>query len=157
MASSFLTPTPFLYIFIATFVFGLFALYFLANAYSAVCKRKESYLEVFFEIGNNVIKNSLEKCEKFSKKIQSDNLSETGSNYDETELTHEANAHLIAAPTIKSKSSVNIKILFFAISSMLASANPNLLKELIFVIILQVDEYSIAYFIHSNIMRLISD
>ena len=48
----------------------------MSNAYDGVAKRKESYLEVFFEIGNSVIKASLEKCENFTKKIQSESVSD---------------------------------------------------------------------------------
>ena len=38
-------------------------------------RRKADYLAVFFDIGNSTIKNSLEKCEIFNTKIQSDNIS----------------------------------------------------------------------------------
>ena len=48
----------------------------MSNAYDGVAKRKESYLEGFFEIGNSVIKASLEKCENFTKKIQSESVSD---------------------------------------------------------------------------------
>ena len=48
--------------------------YFLISfAYDLIAQRKESYLEVFFEIGTPVIKSSLEKCEKFIKKINEEN------------------------------------------------------------------------------------
>ncbi len=83
--------TNFLYIFIGATIFSFFAYFVISMAYVAVEKRKESYLEVFFEIGGNVIKNSLEKCENFSKKIQSDNLSDATSNFDKTELIEENN------------------------------------------------------------------
>ena len=58
--------------------------------YEEVAKRKESYLEVFFEIGNNVVRSSLEKCEIFTKKIQSDLLtSDTLSTDDECDYIGE--------------------------------------------------------------------
>ena len=48
--------------------------YFLISfAYDLIAQRKESYLEVFFEIGTPVIRSSLEKCEKFIKKINEEN------------------------------------------------------------------------------------
>ena len=50
--------------------------YFMSHAYDGVAKRKESYLQVFFEIGNSVIKASLEKCENFTKKIQAESVSD---------------------------------------------------------------------------------
>jgi hypothetical protein len=79
----------FLYIFIGATVFGIIAYFMVSISYVYVEKRKESYLEVFFEIGGNVIKNSLEKCENFSKKIQTDSLSDATSNLDENELHQE--------------------------------------------------------------------
>jgi hypothetical protein len=79
----------FLYIFIGATVFGIIAYFMVSISYVLVEKRKESYLEVFFEIGGNVIKNSLEKCENFSKKIQTDSLSDVNSNLDENELHQE--------------------------------------------------------------------
>lgn len=36
---------------------------------NSVRKRKESYLSVFFQIGENVIRRSLRKCEEFAKKV----------------------------------------------------------------------------------------
>ena len=53
---------------------------------NAVSRKKESYLEIFFEIGENVIKNSLERCEAFTKKIQMDIVNDDLSKYDESEL-----------------------------------------------------------------------
>lgn len=58
----------------------------ISYAYESVAKRKESYLEVFFEIGNNVIKASLEKCENFTKKIQSDSISDAMSTGDDNDI-----------------------------------------------------------------------
>lgn len=60
-------------------IFGVMAVlfyisfFFISNAFTNVVKRKESYLEIFFEIGNNVIIYSLGKCENFAKKIQNSN------------------------------------------------------------------------------------
>ena len=51
-----------------------------------VGKRKESYLEVFFQIDHSVKKNCLDKCEKFTKKIQSEDTSEGEANLDEAEM-----------------------------------------------------------------------
>lgn len=65
----------FLIIFSTACGFSFFAYFLISYAYLAVGRRKESYLEVFFEIGEGVIRNSLEKCEKFSKKFQSDSIS----------------------------------------------------------------------------------
>ncbi len=76
----------FLIIFIVAGSFSFISYFFISFAFVEVGKRKESYLEVFFEIGEGVIRNSLEKCEKFSKKFQSDNLSEEVSNLDETDI-----------------------------------------------------------------------
>jgi len=50
--------------------FIIIGIYFLINyAYNKVAQKKKSYIEVFFEIGTSVIKNSLDKCENFSKKL----------------------------------------------------------------------------------------
>jgi len=76
----------FLIIFIAACSFSFFSYFLITYAFLEVGKRKESYLEVFFEIGEGVIRNSLEKCEKFSKRFQSDNISEEVSNLDENEI-----------------------------------------------------------------------
>jgi len=76
----------FLYILISIIVACVIAYFVLIYSYLAVGRRKESYLEVFFEIGGSVIKNSLDKCEKFTKKIQTDSINDRTSNFDETEL-----------------------------------------------------------------------
>ena len=55
--------------------------FMMSFSYNQVAILKESYLEVFFEIGTNVIKGSLEKCEKFTKKMQSETFSEFLSNF----------------------------------------------------------------------------
>ena len=62
----------------------------MSNAYDGVAKRKESYLEVFFEIGNSVIKASLEKCENFTKKIQSESVSDFLSSNNGDDISEEA-------------------------------------------------------------------
>ena len=61
----------------------------LSYAYDGVAKRKESYLEVFFEIGNSVIRNSLEKCENFTKKIQTESTSDFLSSRDGDDVSEE--------------------------------------------------------------------
>jgi hypothetical protein len=48
-------------------------LYFIIiYAYNKVAKKKQSYIEVFFEISSSVIKNLLDKCENFSKKLHNE-------------------------------------------------------------------------------------
>jgi PAS domain-containing protein len=79
----------FLWIFLAAVVFKFIAYGMFVYAYNKVGKRKESYLEVFFEIGPNVIKNSLEKCENFTKKLQAENVNDAVSNIDENEINQE--------------------------------------------------------------------
>ena len=60
---------------------------FIANwLFNKILHLKASYLEVFLEIGKNVIRSSLEKCENFSRKIQSDTLSEFTSNSEDDNL-----------------------------------------------------------------------
>ena len=60
---------------------------FIANwLFNKILHLKASYLEVFLEIGKNVIRSSLEKCENFSRKIQSDTLSELTSNSEDDNL-----------------------------------------------------------------------
>jgi len=86
----------FLYIFSSVIGFCLIAYFFIVFSYMAVGKRKENYLEVFFEIGEGVIKNSLEKCEKFTKKFQSDNISEEVSKMDEAEIINDTNSYLLS-------------------------------------------------------------
>lgn len=79
----------FLYIFLSALAFAFISYFLISYAYLAVGKRKESYLEVFFEIGDNVIRNSLEKCENFQKKFQSENASEEVSNLDQAEMIND--------------------------------------------------------------------
>ena len=66
--------------FIIGYIFILLILVFnyfiITYAYNKVSKKKESYIEVFFEIGISVIKSSLEKCEHFQKKLKNDNEEE---------------------------------------------------------------------------------
>lgn len=67
--------------------------FMMSYSYNQVAILKESYLEVFFEIGTNVIKGSLEKCEKFTKKIQSETFSEFLSNFsDDMSYTENENS-----------------------------------------------------------------
>ena len=66
--------------------------YFLISfSYDQVAQRKESYLEFFFEIETHVIKNSLEKCVKFMKKIneESTNDNESTETFDNDILSSE--------------------------------------------------------------------
>ena len=85
----------FLYIFLVIVGICIISYFLISYAYMAVGKRKESYLEVFFEIGEGVIRNSIEKCEKFTKKFQSDNIAEDVSNLDEAEIIHDQNTSLL--------------------------------------------------------------
>lgn len=50
--------------------------FFFFSFFNAVSKRRESYLEVFFDIGINVIITSLEKCERFNNKMKTESLNE---------------------------------------------------------------------------------
>ena len=53
------------------FILILISIFILVNyAYDGVSKRKESYIEVFFEIDTKIIRNSLLKCENFNRKLQ---------------------------------------------------------------------------------------
>jgi PAS domain S-box-containing protein len=45
-------------------------------AFSSIVKRKESYLEVFFEIGDDTIEKSLNKCEEYYRLIQKETVSQ---------------------------------------------------------------------------------
>ncbi len=65
----------------------MISFFLLSHFYEKVGIRKESYLGIFFQIDTQIIKGSLEKSEKFNKKIQSDNnVSENNSNPDEDQL-----------------------------------------------------------------------
>jgi hypothetical protein len=103
----------FLYIFIGAVIFGFISYFVCSFAYLAVEKRKESYLEVFFEISPSVIKESLNKCEEFSKKVQQEGVSDTTSNLDEAELNGEdnknANANAKKSSSTRKKGSANSK------------------------------------------------
>ena len=91
----------FLYMFLVGILFTIISYFLIYNAYLAVSKRKESYLEVFFEIGENVIKNSLEKCENFMKKIQLDGKDlDDVSNLDQAEILEDK----ILSPVIRNSS-----------------------------------------------------
>ena len=77
-------------IFLSVNVVVFVIVYFcMSYAYDGVAKRKESYLEVFFEIGNSVIRNSLEKCENFTKKIQTESTSDFLSSRDGDDVSEE--------------------------------------------------------------------
>ncbi len=81
------TRTNFLILVIVISVFCVISFFLLSHFYEKVGIRKESYLGIFFQIDTQIIKGSLEKSEKFNKKIQSDNnVSENNSNPDEDQL-----------------------------------------------------------------------
>lgn len=68
----------FLYVLAASFVVSIGAFISIYYSFLAVILRKQSYLEVFFEIGEDVIKKSIENCESFSTKLQIDKQNEEG-------------------------------------------------------------------------------
>ena len=57
----------------ATFLLYIICYFIFVYFYELVELKKESYLSVFYEIGNLFIFNSLMKCEKFSQKLQIEN------------------------------------------------------------------------------------
>lgn len=77
----------FIVLFVIAIPFLVFIYFTVTRAFSIVIGRKESYLEAFFQIGENVIRRALEKCERFLIKIQSDNINKAlfieGDDYDE--------------------------------------------------------------------------
>jgi len=75
----------YLYILGVSGVVSLIAFVTIYYSFLAVILRKQSYLEVFFEIGEDVIKKSIENCENFSTKLQIDKQNE------ETNLSKNAN------------------------------------------------------------------
>lgn len=81
-----LYPYIFFYLFISVVVIAVTSYFCISNAFFYVEKRKESYLEIFFEIGDEVIRDALERCEAFNKKLQAENNSEEVSNLDEAEI-----------------------------------------------------------------------
>lgn len=95
----------FFYILISVLVICIFSYILILISYSEVGKRKESYLEVFFEIGGGVIKDSLEKCEEFTKKIQSDGDNEAANNIEEDNINSDANTSLVFNKKPKNNSS----------------------------------------------------
>ena len=104
----------FLYIFIGALIFGIISYFICSYSYVAVEKRKESYLEVFFEISPAVIKQSLEKCEEFSRKTQQEGASDLVSNLDEAELNGEdgsanANNAIKKSSSVRKKGTTNSK------------------------------------------------
>jgi hypothetical protein len=60
----------FLYILISSGIASVFILLSIYYSFLAIIRRKQSYLEVFFEIGEDVIKKSIDNCEKFSSKLK---------------------------------------------------------------------------------------
>ena len=66
-------------------IIGCFLLFYVISTvllnfmYINIEKRKESYLEVFLEIGEKTIQISINKCEEFNKKFSSDEISENKS------------------------------------------------------------------------------
>lgn len=80
-------------------LFGLFFIF--SCTYVSVVKRKESYLEVFFEIESCVIRTSLEQCERLLKQIQASSFTEYLSFDDE--LSHCNNNLVISASEVKKK------------------------------------------------------
>lgn len=86
----------FLYILGVSGLVSIIAFLTIYYSFLAVILRKQSYLEVFFEIGEDVIKKSIENCERFSMKLQIDkqneeaNLSKTGSVNEEEEDEEES-------------------------------------------------------------------
>ena len=56
--------------YVIIFLILIFIYFIITYSYDKVSQKKESYIEVFFQIGSSVIKNSLNKCENFSKKLK---------------------------------------------------------------------------------------
>ena len=89
-----------------------------SHFYKKVQERKQTYLSVFYEIGGNYIILSLEKCEKFSQKLQSqadnyalqgDKISLDSSSVDESDLDNDIQASSIIKQNKDSKISSNKK------------------------------------------------
>ena len=95
------------------------ACYILFNHfYKKVQERKQTYLSVFYEIGGNYIILSLEKCEKFSQKLntqadnyalQGDKISLDSSSVDESDIDNDIQASSIIKQNKDSKISSNKK------------------------------------------------
>jgi len=58
--------------YVIIFLILIFIYFIITYSYDKVSQKKESYIEVFFQIGSSVIKNSLNKCENFSKKLKNE-------------------------------------------------------------------------------------
>ena len=58
--------------YVIIFLILIFIYFIITYSYDKNSKKKESYIEVFFQIGSSVIKNSLNKCENFSKKLKNE-------------------------------------------------------------------------------------
>lgn len=69
----------FLYILGVSGLVSIIAFFTIYYSFLAVILRKQSYLEVFFEIGEDIIKKSIENCEKFTTKLQIDKQNEEAS------------------------------------------------------------------------------
>jgi len=86
----------FLYILGVSGIMSVIAFVSIYYSFLAVILRKQSYLEVFYEIGEDIIKKSILNCEMFSMKLQIDkqneeaNLSKAGSTYEEGEEEEES-------------------------------------------------------------------
>jgi hypothetical protein len=59
---------------IAIVVVSIISFFCIYYSYIAIIKRKEGYLEVFFEIGEEVIEKSLKICVSYCKKMNKDNF-----------------------------------------------------------------------------------
>ena len=94
-------------IFIITYVFSsailLSTFYIIYNIFMEVQATKNSYLEVFFDIQGNIILNYLNKCEIFSKKIQSLNENELLMNEDSEESKFNKEKYKEALKPIKNE------------------------------------------------------
>ena len=87
--------------------------------YELVELKKESYLSVFYEIGNSFIYNSLMRCEKFSQKLQieNDNINQEKISFDDESEDYSQNSDNIMTMTTTSAGEKN-------------SNNPNQMKNI---------------------------
>lgn len=97
-----------LYIMLAFLGFLVLCYFLFSKVYSDVKIKKESYLEIFFEINSNVISNSMEKCEIFLKRLQFDEDDE-GQSINEDDLLHETSALTVKKPSSSKKRKLNRK------------------------------------------------
>ena len=79
--------------------------------FERVEERKESYLAIFYQIGNTFIVTSLAKCEKFSQKIQIESESDDNNvmSSSSDEFDDEENELSTALNTIANKGKDNKK------------------------------------------------